>query len=147
MRTLRDILQRQDAARAEMRALNDAAGPDGALGDEQQARWSQLEAEMAGLRAAEQRQAQLDDLDRGAAGRPLGGGAPGRPELRVFAGGPTTAPEAFDGAVLRAQTGERVPVLEARHRRFLRAADREPRAGARVRRFFARALPRRRDRA
>ena len=71
---------------------------------------------MAGLRAAEQRQAQLDDLDRGAAGRPLGGGAPGRPELRVFAGGPTTAPEAFDGAVLRAQTGERIPVLEARHR-------------------------------
>ena len=44
MRTLRDILQRQDAARAELRSINEAAGPDGSLGEEQQARWSALEA-------------------------------------------------------------------------------------------------------
>jgi hypothetical protein len=112
MRTLREIMQRQEAVRAELRSINDAAAPDGTLSEEQQSKWSALEAELAGLRSAEQRQATLDDLDRAAAGRPLGGGgggAPGRPEVRVFQGGPTSTPEAFDGAVLRAQTGERLP--------------------------------------
>jgi HK97 family phage major capsid protein len=98
MRTsLRDILQRMDSARAEMRALNEAAAPDGTLSDEAQARWVALESEMSGLRAAEQRQATLDDLERRMAGQPIGG----------------TGDAAYDRAfgdiglldVMRAQTG------------------------------------------
>ena len=38
------------------------------------------------------------------------------PELRVFGGASSSAPQSFDGATLRTQDGQRVPVLEARHR-------------------------------
>lgn len=69
--TVREILQRRDAIRTEMRSLDTAAN-GGALGDVAQARWTVLEGELATLEGQERRAAALDDLDRRAAGQPLG---------------------------------------------------------------------------
>jgi HK97 family phage major capsid protein len=74
MRNLREILSRQSEIRAELGRLNNEANADGTLGDAAQARWGELETELAGLRAAETRQALLDDADRrSSSGQPIGG--------------------------------------------------------------------------
>lgn len=75
--TIRDILQRRDSIRAELRTLHTGA-TDGALGDEAQGRWTVLEAELGTLDAQERRTVALDDLDRRAAGTPLGGSGDSR---------------------------------------------------------------------
>jgi hypothetical protein len=111
---LRAILQRREALRAELRGILNEH-PDGDLPDDVRQRADALEAEATRLHEQEKRQALLDDLDRKANGTPLGGAVSG-PELRVFRHESTTAPEGFDGTILRAQNGERVPVLEQRHR-------------------------------
>jgi HK97 family phage major capsid protein len=67
---LREILARREAIRTEMRGLADAHPGD--MPEPQAARWAALEADAANLNAAEQRQATLDDMDRRAAGQPLG---------------------------------------------------------------------------
>lgn len=69
--TVRELLQRRDAIRTEMRSLDTAAN-GGALADTAAARWAALETELATLDAQERRQAALDDLDRRAAGQPVG---------------------------------------------------------------------------
>jgi HK97 family phage major capsid protein len=66
MPTIREILQRREAIRVEMRAIHDA----GELNDEGRARFAVLTTEAEGLNAAEQRQATLDDMERRAAGAP-----------------------------------------------------------------------------
>jgi HK97 family phage major capsid protein len=116
MSSLREILQRRDALRVELRGILDQH-PDGALPDEVRARADELEASAGLLNDQERRQVLIDELDRRAVGTPLSGPAsPGRLEVRAFDVGPSPTPEAFDGLVLRAQDGSRVPVLEHRHR-------------------------------
>jgi len=66
---IRDILQRREAIRVEMRALVGSA-PDGNLPDDKAARFTALEAEATNLNAAEQRQATIDGLARAAGGAP-----------------------------------------------------------------------------
>jgi HK97 family phage major capsid protein len=73
MRSMRDILSRQEEIRVEMRALHEAAGSDGNLSPEQQARWTELETEATGLQTRQQRQAILDDAERRMQGQPLAG--------------------------------------------------------------------------
>jgi hypothetical protein len=73
MRSMRDILTRQEESRAEMRSLHEAAGPDGNFAAEQQARWSELETEATGLQTRQQRQATLDDAERRMQGQQLAG--------------------------------------------------------------------------
>lgn len=68
---LRDILARRETLRTEMRGLDTAAN-GGALADAAQTRWAAIEGELATLDSQEKRQAQLDDLDRRAAGAPVG---------------------------------------------------------------------------
>lgn len=70
--TLREILARRDAIRVEMRGIIDAS-PDGNLSDEIRARADALEAEAGRLNEAERRQVLVDELDRRAAGTPIGG--------------------------------------------------------------------------
>lgn len=67
---LRDILARRETLRTEMRGLDTAAN-GGALADAAQTRWAAIEGELATLDSQEKRQAQLDDLDRRAAGQPV----------------------------------------------------------------------------
>jgi HK97 family phage major capsid protein len=112
--TLAHLLERRAALRTEMQALHDAH-PDGDLPQDVQARWDAARGEVATIESRMQRQAALDDLDRNAPARSVGGGAPAT-EVRVFSDMPSTVPPAFDGITLRSQTGARVPVLEARHR-------------------------------
>ncbi len=99
MASSRQTIEQRDAAKAELQSIH--ARHPGDLPEDAQQRWDELTAEIGTLEKRLARQATLDDLDRAAVGRPLGGGAPGRPEVRVWAGSPTTTPEAFDGAILR----------------------------------------------
>ncbi len=69
--TLRDMIARRDAVREELRTLHTAAA-DAGLPGEAQTRWDAFTAELATLDAAERRQAVIDDLDRRAAGQPVG---------------------------------------------------------------------------
>ncbi|MGI4795217.1 MAG: phage major capsid protein [Janthinobacterium lividum] len=71
--TLREILAKKDAIKAEMRSINDTASGNGELEGPAQARFATLVAEAAALTAAEARTAAIDDLDRRSAlGAPLG---------------------------------------------------------------------------
>jgi HK97 family phage major capsid protein len=70
--TLREILARRDAIRVELRGIIDAS-PDGNLSDEVRARADALEAEAGRLNERERRQVLVDELDRRAAGTPIGG--------------------------------------------------------------------------
>lgn len=111
--SLAQLLERRAARRTEMQVIHDQH-PDGDLPQDVQARWDAAQADIEAIEARMRRQAALDDLDRNTPARPVGGGAPSQ-EVRVFQGMTSTVPAGFDGTVLRAQTGERVPVLEARH--------------------------------
>lgn len=111
--SIRHIIARRTEIRAELQTILDA-NPDGALPADAEQRFVQLEQEAAALTVREQRQASLDDAARQASGQPAGGGTV---ETRVRINGrDVAAPDGFDGAVLTAQNGARVPVLEARHR-------------------------------
>jgi HK97 family phage major capsid protein len=77
--TIREILQRREAVRKEMRAIVDGH-PDGSLPEDKATRFAALEAEATTLNAAETRQAVLDDLDRRAGGAPVTGTAE-KPEV------------------------------------------------------------------
>lgn len=112
--TLREILVRRDAIRVELRGILDA-NPTG-LPDDIATRADALETEAGRLNDLERRQVAVDEMDRRAAGAPLNGGPGARLEVRAFEAGPSAVPEKFDGAILRAQDGDRVPVLEHRHR-------------------------------
>lgn len=68
--TLREILSRREAIRAELRTITDTH-PDGALPPDVEQRAADLETEANRLNDAERRQVLLDDLDRRAAGTPL----------------------------------------------------------------------------
>ena len=72
--TVREMIARRDAVRAEMRTLHGAAD-GGALAEPAQVRWDGLTAELATLDAAERRQALVDDFDRQAPGQPVHGDA------------------------------------------------------------------------
>src|ERR1700722_2138195 len=114
--TLREILARRDAIRTDLRGIL-TAHPDGAFPDEVRTKDDALEAEADRLTDLEKRQIRLDEMDRLAPGRPLGGagGTATRPEVRIGeARG--TVPEGFDGLILRSQDGTRVPALSAKHR-------------------------------
>jgi len=71
--TLREILNRREAIRTELRAINDAH-PDAALPAEVETRAAALEAEAVQLNAAERRAVVLDEMDRRATGVPIGTG-------------------------------------------------------------------------
>jgi HK97 family phage major capsid protein len=71
--TTREILARQAAVEAEMRAIH-TAHPDGALDGAAESRWSALVTEHDGLKSAAARQSMLDEADRRASGTPLNGG-------------------------------------------------------------------------
>jgi HK97 family phage major capsid protein len=68
--TLREILQRREAIRAELRGIIDQHS-DGNLPDETRARADALEAEAGRLNDAERHRALVDELDRRSAGQPL----------------------------------------------------------------------------
>ncbi len=70
--TIRELQQKRETLRTEMRAIHDGAN-GAALSAEAQARWTALEAESATLQASETRQAALDELDRRAAGTTVAG--------------------------------------------------------------------------
>ena len=108
---------RLKAIRTEMGEIQQRTG-DTAFSAEDQARWNTLSTEATELNAREDREAELDELDRRAAGTPLNGEdeAARRPEVRAFTGVSTRLPQGFDGATMRAQDGTLVPVLEHRHR-------------------------------
>jgi HK97 family phage major capsid protein len=112
------MLERRASIRDELRTLHETH-PDGTLPDDAQQRWTTLTTEADTLETRVARQAQVDDLDRRVAGQPLpGGGAAGAPrrEVRAFASAASEAPDGFDGTIMRAQDGNLVPVLEARHK-------------------------------
>jgi len=90
---------------------------------ERNAALSKEDAKLAQLEAIEAANA---EAERRAAGKPVGGGA-APVEMRVFSGSGSTAPQGFDGEVWISQTGERIPLLEARHK----LADFAPRTEAR----------------
>lgn len=69
--TIREILAKRETIRTEMRSLHDAAN-GGPLADTAAGRFDTLETELRGLDAQERRQATMDDLDRRAAGQPVG---------------------------------------------------------------------------
>ena len=116
MRTVRQLTEARAAVAGEMREIHEAH-EDGNLPGEVQSRWDELRASADSLEATIARQVLIDDVDRRAVGTPLTGGAGARQtELRVFGGAATPAPETFDGLVLRTQAGDRVPILENRHR-------------------------------
>lgn len=69
--TIREILAKRETIRTEMRSLNDAAG-NNPLADTAATRWTALEGELASLDAQERRQATMDEMDRRAAGQPVG---------------------------------------------------------------------------
>jgi HK97 family phage major capsid protein len=71
--TTREILSRQAAVEAEMRAIH-TANPDGALDGTAESRWPALVIEHDGLKAAAARAVMLDEADRRSAGTPLNGG-------------------------------------------------------------------------
>jgi HK97 family phage major capsid protein len=70
--TIREILQRRDAIRTDLRGILDQY-KDGNLPDEARSRADELEAEAGRLNDAERRQVLVDELDRRAAGVPLTG--------------------------------------------------------------------------
>jgi len=69
--TLRQLLDRRNAIRQELRTIHDAA-PDGALSAEAEARVATLTAEANTLNTREEQLVALADLDRRAAGTPIG---------------------------------------------------------------------------
>ncbi len=112
---INELWQRHKGLVDEMRAITAApAGED--LSPDQEADLGALEGKVVKLEKRIAAQEFADARDLAARGTPLNGPAPSRPELRVFAHAATPAPDGFDGAVLTAQDGSRVPVLEARHK-------------------------------
>ena len=70
--SLRTLVARKDAIRAELRGIHEQASGDG-LSAEAQTRWDALSAEADALAAQERRQAVIDDMDRRAgSGTPVG---------------------------------------------------------------------------
>lgn len=99
--------------RAEMRAILMTAGD--ALTADQENNLDALKDKLTKTEQRAARQAELDEADRRATGTELGETRTlAAPALRIF-GRDTAAPNGFDGTTLRAQNGQRVPVLEARH--------------------------------
>lgn len=108
--TLNDLRQRHKSLVDEMRAITAApAGED--LSHDQEADLAALEGKVVKLEKRIAAQEFADARDLAARGNPLNGAGPSRPELRVFAHAATPAPNGFDGAVMIAQDGSRVPVL------------------------------------
>ena len=113
--SIRQILARRHEIRGELQSILDAH-PEGALPAEIEARFAALETEAAALNTREERQARLDDMARREAGQHVAGGTPSETRATVrFNGREQSAPAAFDGSILTAQDGSRVPVLEQRH--------------------------------
>lgn len=114
--TLRELQQCREAHLGDMRTIQAApAGDDGDLSSEQETTMTALREK---VEKTERRIADVEfvnSTDRRAQGVPMNGG-PAHPEFRVFQHGGSPAPEGFDGGVLQAQDGSRVPVLEARHK-------------------------------
>lgn len=111
--SIRHILARKAEIRTELQAIL-TTNPDGALPADAELRFTALEAEAAALTVRETRQSALDDAARAAPGQPATGGTV---ENRVRIHGRDVAqPDGFDGSVMVSQDGQRVPVLEARHR-------------------------------
>lgn len=112
-----DLRQRRESYLAEMRAIQAApAGEDDDLSTDQE---HNLEVLKGKIEKTERRIADrefTDARDLAARGELLNSTSHSRPELRVFARAATPAPDGFDGAVMTAQDGSRVPVLEARHK-------------------------------
>lgn len=115
MSPLRQFQQRHAAAKDELGALVAKYGA-GEWPEADNQRGEELEAECARLTVSERRQALADDETRIAVGRPLDGNGSSGLEVRAFADGPSAVPSDFDGAILRAQDGTRVPLLQHRHR-------------------------------
>ena len=113
--SIRQILARRHEIRGELQAILDAH-PEGALPADVEARFASLETEAQALNVREQRQAALDDMQRRETGQHVAGAAPSETRAAVrFGGREQSAPAGFDGAILTAQDGSRVPVLEQRH--------------------------------
>jgi HK97 family phage major capsid protein len=125
---IRHIQSRREEIRTAMHALLDRE--EGDLTAEERASIDVMEGELPALDEAERRQKVLNALDLAAIGKPLNGAASsGRLEVRAFEGASSPTPESFDGVVLRAQDGSRVPVLEHRHRLASFLPPSESRAG------------------
>lgn len=125
LHALRDQLRtnehRRNAVRDELLKL-DAEHPDMDYPPEQRRHFDSLTAQAEQLRKEEvelrrkiEDRTTLDSIARTAPGITLGS-ALAAPEIRVFRNEQTTMPQGFDGEMLHAQDGSRVPVLEARHK-------------------------------
>ena len=115
MTTLRELQQRREAHLAEMRIIQAAPAGEEGYSDEQEASLTALREKVEKAERSIGLAEFVNTADRRAQGAPLNGGSP-RPEFRVFGEAASPKPEGFDGAVLDAQDGSRVPVLEARHK-------------------------------
>jgi len=74
--TLRDLIEKRDAAVGRMRALNDSPeGADGDLSEAQDKEFSELRGDLAKLDERIGRQRLIDEADRQAAGEPIAGNA------------------------------------------------------------------------
>jgi HK97 family phage major capsid protein len=80
--TVRELLQRRDSIRTEMRSIH-AGAPDGTLSAEAQTRWDALRADLATVEAQESRAATLDALDLRAAGQHIGGTGDSRLDRQI----------------------------------------------------------------
>ena len=110
--TTEQLRARRKKIVAELREMDDAADPEtGSLTPEMQAKWDQLKALVDEIDNSITRSAEMDRLDLRSAGTPIG---ETRATVRLN-GRDAPLPAGFDGRVLTTQTGERVPVLEARH--------------------------------
>ncbi|MFT8247289.1 phage major capsid protein [Roseomonas sp. BN140053] len=119
------LLERRAAIGRERADLKDsfatlavAEAPDDAKLTELRTRDAQLANQYANVEQALAMAEAAEEAERRQAGTVIAGTGAGLParEVRVFSGAPSAAPAAFDGATLLTQHGDRVPVLEARHR-------------------------------
>lgn len=113
-----EVAQQRAEIRSQYLELSTADDPDEARMDELRAQETKLAKREADLTTAETMAAEAEEAERRTAGLPIGGTGGGFParEVRVFGGVATPLPQSFDGETLRAQNGERIPILEARHR-------------------------------
>lgn len=110
--TTEQLRARRKKIVAELREMDDAADPEtGSLTPELQAKWDQLKALIDEIDNSITRSAEMDRLDLRSTGTPI---SETRATVRLN-GRDAPIPAGFDGRVLTTQTGERVPVLEARH--------------------------------
>lgn len=114
--TLEQLKARRGPLVTQLREVEAEADPDTyKLPPELEEKFATLKAALESLDAMIERSEVTRRLERRAPSRPLDGSPETRATVR-FGGRDAGLPNSFDGRVLTAQSGDRVPVLEARHK-------------------------------